>query len=62
MDDTCKSSYLRDSATFEQPETFAIGGGLEAQLSWEIACRMVLERQMEQRGFPLHEMPLTQTQ
>ncbi len=43
----------------EPPETFSIGTVLEAQLTWDIAYRRVLERQMEQMGFQLHEMPIT---
>ena len=45
VDDTCDS-----------PETFSIGGVIEATLTWQIACRLMLERMLEQMGFQLHEM------
>lgn len=47
IDDTCA-----------QPETFAIGRVIEETLTWGIAYRSVLERQMEQMGFQLHEIPV----
>ena len=40
----------------EPPETFAIGMVLESQLTWDIAYRQMLERQLEQMGFTLHEI------
>jgi hypothetical protein len=46
----------------EPPETFAIGSVIEATLTWDIACRSMLERQMEQMGFQLHEMSLNPSQ
>jgi AraC-like DNA-binding protein len=45
IDDTC-----------DQPETFAIGAVIEGTLTWGIAYRTVLERQMEQMGFQLNEI------
>lgn len=45
----------------EPPETFAIGGVLESQLSWDIAYRQMLERQFEQMGFQLHEINVAET-
>jgi hypothetical protein len=37
----------------QPPETFSVGAVLEAQLTWDIAYRSMLERQMEQMGFDL---------
>jgi hypothetical protein len=51
VDDTC-----------EPPETFAIGRVIEETITWGIAYRCMLECQMEQMGFQLHEMSLTQSQ
>ncbi len=45
----------------QPPETFAIGSVIEATLTWDIACRSMLERQMEQMGFQLHEMPIAES-
>jgi len=45
----------------DPPETFAIGMVLEAQLTWDIAYRLMLERQVEQMGFQLHEIPVANT-
>lgn len=47
VDDTC-----------DQPETFAIGRVIEETLTWGIAYRSVLERQMQQMGFQLDEIPI----
>ena len=38
----------------EQPETFAIGRVLEETLTWDIAYRLMLERQFEAMGFELN--------
>jgi AraC-like DNA-binding protein len=46
----------------QPPETFSIGTVLEAQLSWDIAYRTMLERQMEQMGFRLHEIAVAETE
>ena len=48
--------WIDDSCT--QPETFAIGSVIEAQLTWDIAYRSVLERQMEQMGFQLRDLAI----
>jgi AraC-like DNA-binding protein len=45
----------------EPPETFAIGSVIEATLTWDIASRSMLERQMEQMGFQLHEMQIAES-
>lgn len=44
----------------EPPETFAIGRVIEETLTWGIAYRCMLQRQMEQMGFDLDEMSVAE--